>query len=236
VRAGDFLTVATGDADAFADASINAFSLAQGELFLARHGSAVSGTFASGVAGIANVTLSAQVVSPPTIAFGPVGTSATNGQISVTISTNLAGLVAVQLGIGAATGTATLSSVTCSAIGPGSGASASVHTSLGDVTLSVAGLPVSLGVTAVPPTAMAFSAPFTWAHSQHVGGTSLGLATAVGGGVAGLGAIVNAAVGPLLAPLENTVMSPILRSLGLSLAGADVAALDPVCLPPILGR
>jgi uncharacterized membrane protein len=233
VRAGDFLTVATGDADAFADASINAFSLAQGELLLARQGSAVSGTFASGIVGIANVSLSAQVVSPPTIAFGPVGTSATNGQISVTIATSLAGLVSVQLGVGAATGTATLSSVTCSGIGPGSGANATVHTSLAGVTLSVANLPVSLGVTAVPPTTVTFTPPFTWTHSQHVGGTTLGLAAAIGGALTPL---VNAAVAPLLAPLENSVVSPILRSLGLSMAGADVAALDPVCLPPVLGR
>jgi hypothetical protein len=111
-----------------------------------------------------------------------------------------------------------------------------VETALTDVTLSVAGLPVSLGLTAVSPTTVTFSAPFTWAHSQHVGGTSLGLATAVGGAVAGLGPSVNALAGPLVTPLETAVVSPILRSLGVSVAGADVAALDPVCLPPILGR
>jgi hypothetical protein len=40
----------------------------------------------------------------------------------------------------------------------------------------------------------------------------------------------------LVVTFLSLVVSPILRSLGVSLAGADVAALDPVCLPPILGK
>jgi hypothetical protein len=47
---------------------------------------------------------------------------------------------------------------------------------------------------------------------------------------------VNLVAGPLVAPLENAVVSPILRSLGVSLAGADVAVLDPECLPTVLAR
>jgi uncharacterized membrane protein len=236
VRFGDLVTVTGADADSFAGAQLNALALTQGELFLARKGTAVSGTFASGVAGIAAVSLSAKVVQPPTIAFGPVGTSATNGQIEVTIGTNLGGLVPVQLSVGAATGTATLTSAACSGLGPASAATAEAHTSLSGVALTVLGLPVALGVTAVPPTTLTFSAPFTWSHSQHVGGTSLGLVAAIGGAVSGLGPIVTAVVNPLIAPLENAVVSPILRALGVSLAGADVAVLDPRCLPPLLVR
>jgi uncharacterized membrane protein len=233
VKAGDFLKVSAPDADAFADASINALSLLQGELLLARSGSAVSGTVKSGISGIADVTLTAQVVSPPTIAFGPVGTSASTGQISVSLRTNLLALVPIQLGITAATGTATLSSIACSGIGPSSSATASVQTSLSGLTLSVLGLPVSLGLTAVPPTTKTFSPAFTWAHSQHVGATSLGLSGAIGGA---LSPLVLGLVNGLLGPLENAVLSPILRSLGISVAGADVAVLGPVCLPPTLAR
>jgi hypothetical protein len=182
------------------------------------------------------VSLSVQVVQPPSIAFGPVGTTATNGQIAFSIGTSLLGGVAVQLGATAATGTATLSSVACATTGPSSAAGASVHTSLSGVSLMVAGLPVALNLTAVPPTALTFASPFTWAHSQHVGATSIGLTAAVGGALGPLGPIVNALAGPLVAPLENAVVSPILRSLGVSLAGADVAVLDPVCLPPVLAR
>jgi uncharacterized membrane protein len=236
VKPGDFLSISTVDADSFAAASINAFSLLQGELFLARKGSALSGTFASGVSGIATVTLSAQVVQPPVIAFGPVGTSATNGQISFSIGTNLLGAVSVQLGATAATGTLTLSSVACTTIGPSSSATASARTSLSGVTLTVANLPIALDVTAVSPTTRTFTAPFTWANSQHVGATSLALTAAVGGAVAGLGPIVNLIAGPLVAPLEASVVSPILRALGVSLAGADIAVLDPVCLPPVLSK
>jgi uncharacterized membrane protein len=236
LKPGDFLKVSTVDPDSFAAASLNVFSVLQGELFLARQGSALSGTFASGVTGIATVTLNAQVVQPPSIAFGPVGTSATNGQIKFSIGTNLLGIVAVQLGADAATGTATLTSVACSSIGPSSAATASVRTSLAGVSLTVANLPVALGVTAVPPTTLSFSSPFTWAHAQHVGATSVGLTTAIGGAVAGLGTLVNLAVGPLVSSLDTLVLSPILKSLGVSLAGADVAVLDPVCLPTVLAK
>jgi uncharacterized membrane protein len=236
VKPGDFLSVSTVDPDTFAAASLNAFSLLQGELFLARRGSALSGTFSSGVLGIASVTLTAQVVQPPSIAFGPVGTTATNGQIKFSIGTSLAGIVATQLGADAATGTATLTSVACSSIGPSSSATARVQTNLAGLSLTVANLPVTLGVTAVSPTTLTFSSPFTWAHSQHVGATSVGLTTAIGGAVAGLGTLVNLVAGPLVASLDNLVLSPILRSLGVSLAGADVAVLDPVCLPTVLAR
>jgi uncharacterized membrane protein len=236
VRPGDFLSVSTVDPDAFASASLNVFSLLQGELFLARQGSALSGTCSSGVVGFATVTLNARVVQPPTIAFGPVGTSATNGQIKFSIGTSLLGGVAVQLGADAATGTATLTSVACTSIGPSSSASASVQTNLAGVSLTVAGLPVSLGVTGVSPTTRTFGSPFTWAHSQHVGATSVGLTTAIGGAVAGLGSLVNLVAGPLVSSLDTLVLSPILRSLGVSLAGADVAVLDPVCLPTVLAK
>jgi hypothetical protein len=234
MKAGDFLKVTTTDADAFAAASVNALSLLQGELFLARQGSAVSSNLTTGIpAGIADVSFTAQVVSTPSIAFGPVGTSATNGQISVSIRANLLGLVPVQLGVTGAAGTLTLASVACASIGPSSTATATVQTSLTGLSLTVLGAPVGLGLTAVPPTTKSFSPPFTWANSQHVGATSLGLSTAVGGAVSGLVAL---AVNPLLVPLENAVVSPILKSLGVSIAGADVAVLGPVCLPPTLAR
>jgi uncharacterized membrane protein len=238
VRAGDFLSVSTGDADSLADASLDVLSLARGELFVARRGTSLAGTFSSGVAGIGNVTLTAQVISPPKIAFGPVGTSATTGQMSFNVSTSLSTLlpVSVQLGASAANGTATLSSVVCNTIGPSSAATASASTSLTGLTLTLAGFPVSLGLTAVAPTTLSFTSPFTWAHSQHVGATSLGLATALGGALGPLGPIVGGVVNPLLTPLENAVVSPILHSLGVSVAGADVALLDPVCLPPVLSK
>jgi uncharacterized membrane protein len=236
VKAGDLLSVTTTDADAFADATVNALTLLQGELMLARKGSALSGTFSSGVAGIADVSLNVQVVQPPKLAFGPTGTSATTGQIAFGIGTNLLGLVPVQLDVGAANGTATLASIACSAMGPSSSATATVQTSLTDVTLQVATVPVGLSTPAVSPTTLTFTSPFTWAHAQHVGATSIGLTAAVGGAVGGAGPIVNALVGPLIAPLEHAVVAPILRSLGVSLAGADVAVLAPVCLPPLLTR
>ncbi len=235
VKAGDFLSVSTADADSFAGASINAFSLVQGELFLARKGTALSGSFTSSNA-LLPVTLSAKVVQPPVIAFGPVGTSATNGQIELSIGTSLAGLVSVRLGATAATGSLTLSSVACTTIGPSSSATATAQTSLSGVTLTVANLPVALNVTGVSPTSLSFTAPFTWAHSQHVGATSLGLAAAIGGPVAALGPLVNLIAGPLVSSVESVVVSPILRSLGVSLAGADVAVLDPECLPPVLSK
>jgi hypothetical protein len=235
VTAGDFLAVSTADADSFAGASLNVFSLLQGELFLARKGTALSGSFSSSDA-LLPVTLSAKVVQPPTIAFGPVGTSATNGQIEVNIGTSLAGLVSVRLAATAATGTLTLSSVACTTIGPSSSATATASTSLTGVSLTVANLPVALNVTAVSPTTLTFTSPFTWTHSQHVGATTLNLAAALSGPVAALGPIVNLVAGPLVSSVESVVVSPILRSLGVSLAGADVAVLDPECLPPVLSK
>jgi hypothetical protein len=69
-----------------------------------------------------------------------------------------------------------------------------------------------------------------------VGATSLNLAAALSGPVAALGPIVNLVAGPLVSSVEPVVVSPILRSLGVSLAGADVAVLDPECLPPVLSK
>jgi uncharacterized membrane protein len=237
VRPGDFLSVSTVDPESFASAALNVYSVLQGELFLARQGSALSTTFSTGLPlGIGAVTLNAQVVEPPVIAFGPVGTSATTGQIKFSIATSLLGGVGIQLGADAASGTATLTSVACTSIGPSSSASTNVQTTLTGVSLTVATIPVSLGVTGVSPTTLTFASPFTWAHSQHVGATSVGLTTAIGGAVAGLGGLVNLVAGPLVSSLDTLVLSPILRSLGVSLAGADVAVLDPVCLPTVLAR
>ena len=87
----------------------------------------------------------------------------------------------MQLGATAATGTATLASVPCSSIGPASSATATVRTTLTGTSLTVAGLPVALGLTGVNPTTLTFTSPFTWAHSQHVGATTLGLSAAIGG-------------------------------------------------------
>jgi hypothetical protein len=236
VSVGSLVVVTGADPETFGGAQLNVLELARGALMLGRTGSALSGSISSGVFGIGNVSLSVRVVHPPTIAFGPIGTSASTGQVEVTIGTTLAGLVPIQLSIGAATGTATLAGVTCPANGAPTGASVTASTQLAGLSLTVAGTPVSLGVTAVPPTTLAFTSPFTWAHRQRVGGTSLGLAAAIGGALGPLGPFVAAIVNPLLAPLENLVVTPILNALGVSVAGADVAALAPTCGTSVLKR
>ncbi len=231
VRMGDLLVVDGASPEAFSSARVNALDLVRGAVLLARDGGQLNGTVSSGVSGIVDPTLSVHIVEPPRIVFGPVGVTASTGQVSVGLDLGLRVAfltVPVTLGIDAATGTATLKEVGCdAALVPVSGA-ATASTNVAGVTLRVLNLPVAFAVTGVSPTDLSFASPFTWAHRQRVGATSFGLATAVGNGLSplgGLGGLFNS----LLAPLEQAVVSPILQALGVTLAGADVAVLGPTC-------
>lgn len=108
------------------NASVNVLQMLTTEAELANGTNGVDLTSAlnlnSGLTGIlglsvGNVKLSTQLISPAAVAYGPVGTSASDAQVQATLSMNLS-LLGVSLGtlnipLNAATGTAQLFNMTC---------------------------------------------------------------------------------------------------------------------------
>jgi uncharacterized membrane protein len=70
-----------------------------------------------GLAGLTTTNVSASVIQPPQMAYGPVGTSATTSQVQValtmTVDVPLVATVTIPLTVTAASGTATIAQITC---------------------------------------------------------------------------------------------------------------------------
>ena len=196
---------------------------------------------------VANVMLSTQVIQPAAVAYGPVGTTASDSQVQATLSMNLT-LLGVSLGslsvpLSAATGTATLSTLTCSddslsrmviapvnTVAVSSGTNGVTLTLLGNAvaqgTFSVSG--VTNGTTSfsgpalppatVPPTAATESAG---TNPESVGTSTPTLTFSPAGGA---NADVSATMGVLA-----TTYGPVLQALGLTVAGADIEAFPANC-------
>ena len=196
---------------------------------------------------VGNVMLSTQVIQPAAVAYGPVGTTASDSQVQATLSMNLT-LLGVSLGslsvpLSAATGTATLSTLTCSddslsrmviapvnTVAVSSGTNGVTLTLLGNAvaqgTFSVSG--VTNGTTSfsgpalppatVPPTAATESAG---TNPESVGTSTPTLTFSPAGGA---NADVSATMGVLA-----TTYGPVLQALGLTVAGADIEAFPANC-------
>ncbi len=238
------------------NASVNVLQMLTTEAELANGTNGINLTSAlnlnSALAGIpglsvGNVMLSTQVISPAQVAYGPVGTTASDSQVQATLSMNLT-LLGIPLGslsvpLSAATGTATLSTLTCSddslsrmVIAPvnttavSSGTNGVTLTLLGNATaqgtFSVSG--VTNGTTSfsgpalppatVPPTSSTESAG---TNPESVGTSTPTLTFTAAGGANG---DVTATMGVLA-----TTYGPVLQALGLTVAGADIEAFPANC-------
>ncbi len=196
---------------------------------------------------VGNVMLSTQVISPAQVAYGPVGTTASDAQVQTTLSMNLS-LLGVSLGslsvpLSAATGTATLSNLTCTddqlyrmVVSPVN--TSAVSSGTNGVTLTLLGntlaqgtfsmIAVTNGTTSfsgpalppatVPPTPSTASAG---TNPESVGSSSPTLQFAAAGGA---NPDVTATMGVL-----TTVYGPVLQALGLTVGGADIEALSANC-------
>ncbi|HEY3842749.1 MAG TPA: pilus assembly protein TadG-related protein [Acidimicrobiales bacterium] len=182
--------------------------------------------------GVASASLVLSLIHIPEIAYGPIGTTATTGQVNADLQIKLLGsLEALDIQITAADGTATLSGITCSS---NTMTSTQITASTTAVTLPVTllGLPIATAVTGVnnaslnyagsvvPPTTATVAAR---TNPQTVGTDSPSLS------FTGLNLVNSLLVGPLLNSVLAPILGPTLQALGVSLAGADVADLSTNC-------
>jgi uncharacterized membrane protein len=216
--------------EAALSASLNVLQTLTTEAELANGTNAIDIQSALGITGVGDATLTLQVVSPPQLAYGPAGTTATSAQVNgdLKLSGGLLGGT-LDIPLTGAQGTATLSSVSCSqsnnsftsAAIVASGTTASAAVTLGGVsvgTLTVSGAsPTSIAFPSsfVPPTAATLQAntnPISSATtSPTFSGTAVGFAAT------------------LLTSTLTPVLGPILQAAGVSVGGVTVADLNYNC-------
>jgi uncharacterized membrane protein len=180
--------------------------------------------------------LSASAVHPPVVGYGPVGTTASTGQVGATLALTvpvpLVGNEVLNIPITAATGTATLSTVTCqfnslykASISVGTTASGPNSVTLNNspiATLTLNGVSpsrlVQFGPLVVPPSpATAGANPVNVATSTPT--------VTFGSQAGGLPALVSTLLNTTVPP----ILGPVLQSLGVEVAGAQVADLSTNC-------
>jgi uncharacterized membrane protein len=236
-------TCSSGDLTPSAlSATINVLQTLTTQAELANGTNAVNVTPALSLPNVTSATLTTTLIQLPQVAYGPVGTQATTGQVSADLQLTLGqGLGVLNIPVSAADGTATLNTVTCvnnamtsTKINASTTAASGAVTVLGQnlATLAISGVSTAgLGYSAsvVPPTAATASAdtnPITIGTTSPVvtfGSQNLGI----------LNALQLALVTPLLSTLADS-LGPVLQSIGVSAAGAEVADLNAFCDPVTL--
>jgi uncharacterized membrane protein len=177
--------------------------------------------------------LSASAIHPPVVAYGPVGTKASTGQVGATLALTvpvpLLGNQVLNIPIAAATGTATLSTVTCQSnalynaqISAGTTASGPNSVTLNNnpiATLTLNGVSppnlLQFGPLVVPPSPT--TAPYNPVNVAATPTISFGVPTGP------------APVNTLLTAQLQPILGPVLQALGVEVAGAQVADLSTNC-------
>jgi uncharacterized membrane protein len=185
------------------------------------------------ILGVTSATITTSLISKPAIAYGPINTTASTGQVNAVLALNVAGLGVVNVQVTAATGTATLSSVTCTGnsltqtlINARTTGATLTPTfaglSLSPVTLTGAVASPSFIAAHVPPSFASIPSatnptptnPNPWTFGTESPSVTLGSSDLI--------------LGPVFALLDP-VIAPVLESLGVMLAGAQVADLSTGC-------
>lgn len=246
IRLSDILTVSSPNEDATAGLSLNAFSLITAAALFANEGSSVNLSLAGINAGIT-------ITQAPVLAVGPSEgsncTVARTAQLTVGVTASVAGVLSVTLNTVVAQGTAELTefsddggeSHVVIAATPG------IASVTGAATLTVLGIPVSIGINLPVQTAIAQDLEFDVAHPtpnnlpqmQTVAspiGDSLENALQQGNilNIPALnfllqplvGAVINATLSPLLGQIGRVLLDPLLEMLGIRLGGMDVTVLS----------
>jgi uncharacterized membrane protein len=239
------------------DASVNVLQMLTTEAELANGTNGINVTSALNltVAGVnlGNVMLSTQVISPAQVAYGPVGTTASDAQVQATLTMNLTVPIlntpigTLTIPLNAATGTATLNTMTCNddslysmalsvntntvSTGPsGTGITLTllgVTTTQGSIKVTGVG-PPNNGVTFtgpanplgsdIPPTSATVA---NNSNPESVGSTSPSFQFTAAGGA-------NASAVSTMGVLDPA-LGPVLQALGLTVGGAQVAGLSANC-------
>lgn len=238
------------------NASLNVYQIlsTDAEYLDAKNGSYLDVTTAlnlsdPGVVNIGTVTLQLTFGQPIQVAYGPVGTTASTAQIGATLNVNLASLLGINIGtlsipLSGATGTSTLANVTCTnnamtvtqintvtnAITTGTNGITlnllGIVTAQGSLTVSGANSSQSFTGAEVPPTASTTNPPATQSNSnpRNVYTTTPTLSFSQASGI-------NALVAPLLTSTSVLALAlgPVLQSLGVEVAGAQVTDMATNC-------
>jgi uncharacterized membrane protein len=236
------------------NSSLNVYQLLNTEAMLSNGTNSIDLTAAlnlsaPGLLNIGTVTLKLAVGQVPQVAYGPVGTTASTAQVTATLSVNLATLLGINLGtltipLSAASGTATLTGVTCinnamsstsintvtTTLATGTGDNGITLTLLGLVsdegTLTITGGSGSQTFTGseVPPTTATATATPKPTNPQNVYTTAPTLTFTQNNGI-------NSLVAGLLTSTSvlAEAYGPVLQALGIEVAGAQVTDMATNC-------
>lgn len=243
VKLSNLLDVAAPTDSAALSGEFNVYQLVTGSAQLANGANFVSVPMTGvNLLGLTGVTLSASVISPAQTAIGPVGSTAENAQVALRTTVNvglgaLLPVVNVTLTYTSASARGTLSSIVC-----GASPSISVSEYTSGVTVSGIGtttlgnLDIAGSIAQGTPSSLSFSHPTEFSPTyigKHVGATSTGFSlanlTVTGSGAtAALAPLLQTALPTTLATLDTAlqpVIRPLLQSIGVEVAQADVTAL-----------
>lgn len=252
VKLGDFITLAQPASDAALDAGVNVYQLVSASAQVANGGSFVDVPLTGiNLGSLTGVTLMAKVIEPAQVAIGPIGTTAQNSQVTlrVTVDVPLGFLLptaTVTLDYTSANAAGVLSAVACGVASPGVtvDASTSAVAISGTATVPTGTMTIWSTLGATGPTPIAFDHPSEFApYYEHIGVGTVGLNTSsvnVSGGaaVAPLVPVLQGLLPGVLATLNTSIspaIQPVLASLGLNIAAADLTAMAIVPAPTTCG-
>ena len=257
VQLGSALGLQTG-AGVGLGANVNLMEALSGSVQLANQKAGLSANIALGIPGVAAASFGVLAFVPPTIAYGPVGVTATNTAVTVNLSVDLnisllLSIAAVHLPITLTLGGAvgTLKAIDCTGATP---VDIKLGTAFPSLSLNVSGgyatvlgLPVATGLQGtitvasnpVADTVLNFPANF----SNNVAGnvpvsvnsnlSSTVVANLTGSGLTGalLAGLVNT-LSTVVLPIVTGVVSSLTSALGITIGNADYLGIrppDPTC-------
>lgn len=250
---GQLLNVQDPGASSTANIGVNALNLLTSAVEFGHGPSAINVSYVNlGIPDLSNVSVTASIIQPAQMAFGPVGTKATDAQVALTVSAyvSVAGLAAVTvpLKVTLAQGTATITAIPCNPTPP----TFSIVTNTASLYLgSAPGTqpgPVDVSVSGGVSVAEAYG-PFgigaagtqvtNGPYPEQIPGQGTDLTGAnLGGSLiidvigAPLGSLLDTVVLPTLAsdinPVVDNIVNPLLDELGVAVGGGVVGNPDPV--------
>ncbi|MEY2472255.1 MAG: hypothetical protein QOK28_1584 [Actinomycetota bacterium] len=241
VQLGDLINVSSPSDSSVLAAEFNAYQLVVGTAELMNGSNFVSVPLTGvNLLGITGASVSAYVIEPAQTAIGPVGTTASNSQIKMRVNLDvpLGGLLPiahVSLDYTTASAVGTLTSLVCGA-SPTMGVTgqSSAISVAGTATTVLGNMAIGSSVGNSPSTALSFLYPSEFAPvTKHLGAGGTGVALASvsvsgSGATAALAPVLQTQLPTVLATLDlalQPAIKPLLESLGLGLAQADVAAI-----------
>jgi uncharacterized membrane protein len=241
-------------------ANVNLMGALSGSIQLANQKAGLSANISLGVPGVAAVSFGVVAFVPPTIAYGPVGSTATNTQVTVNLSVDLdigLGLLSIAavhlpitLTLGGAVGT--LKAIDCTGAAP---VDIKLGTAFPSLSLNVSGgyatllgLPLATGLTGpitvssnpVADTLLNYPSNFSnnlvsnLPLSVNSNLSSTVVANLTGSGLAGglLAGLLDT-LSTVVLPIVTGVVSSLTSALGITIGNADYLGIQPP--PPTCG-